>query len=162
MKPSAWRTLVVGLGNPILSDDGVGVSVAREVRERLPDNSTVDVCELSVGGLRLMEAMVGYERVILVDALALEGGLPGEVTRLTEAQLRELSATSHSTCVHDMSVVTALDVGRRLELELPTELVIFGIGVENVTCFSTEPTPAVSEAIPKAVEAVLAELHAVG
>jgi hydrogenase maturation protease len=62
------KTLILGLGNPILTDDGVGVLVAEEVRSRLPEDTPIDITEVSVGGLTLMETMIGYDRVILIDA----------------------------------------------------------------------------------------------
>ncbi len=63
------KTLVLGMGNPILGDDGVGVRIAQEVQVALPADAGVDVSEACVGGLSLMERMVGYDTVILVDAL---------------------------------------------------------------------------------------------
>jgi len=56
------KTIVIGLGNPILSDDGVGVKVAYEVEDRLGDKipKNVTITEASVGGLRLMELLEGY------------------------------------------------------------------------------------------------------
>lgn len=154
------RTLVIGLGNPILTDDGVGVKVAYAVRDALASgrHSDVTVIEASAGGLRLMEMMVGYDRVVLIDALQLSDARPGTIRRMTLEELRTISPTQHSTCAHDTSLVTALDLGRQLGLPLPRELTIYGVGVENVTWFGEQPTPAVAEAIPQVTAAVLAEL----
>ncbi|KPK03428.1 MAG: hypothetical protein AMJ56_19155 [Anaerolineae bacterium SG8_19] len=155
------RTLVVGLGNPILTDDGVGVKVAYEVERALAsvDREDVTVTEASVGGLRLMEMMIGYDRVILVDALTgCNGNVPGKVHRMTLGDLRNISPTQHSACAHDTSLVTALELGSQMELPLPNEISIFAIEVENVIDFCEESTPAVAAAIPEVVEAVLAEL----
>jgi hydrogenase maturation protease len=155
------RTLVVGLGNPILTDDGVGVKVAYEVERALAsvDREDVTVTEASVGGLRLMEMMIGYDRVILVDALTgCNGNVPGKVHRMTLGDLRNISPTQHSACAHDTSLVTALELGAQMELPLPNEISIFAIEVENVIDFCEESTPAVAAAIPEVVEAVLAEL----
>ncbi len=155
------RTLVVGLGNPILTDDGVGVKVAYEVERALAsvDREDVTVTEASVGGLRLMEMMIGYDRVILVDALTgCNGNVPGQVHRMTLGDLRNISPTQHSACAHDTSLVTALELGSQMELPLPKEISIFAIEVENVIDFCEESTPAVAAAIPEVVEAVLAEL----
>ena len=81
LPPSSQRMkiLVVGLGNPILTDDGVGVKVAYAVRDALASEgrNDVTVTEASVGGLRLMEMMVGYDRAILVDALQHPDAKPG-------------------------------------------------------------------------------------
>ena len=156
--PGLRPTLVLGLGNPILTDDGVGVRVAEAVRAALPADAPVDVQEVSVGGLRLMEAMLGRERVIIIDACQTAYGPPGTVHRMGLDDLRAMSPTQHSTCGHDTSLVTALEMGRRMGLPVPNDVVIYAVEVENVLDFSEEPTPAVARAIPALRAAVLAEL----
>jgi len=153
---------VIGLGNPILTDDGVGVKVAYEVEKalgsRIPENLTIT--EASVGGLRLMELLVGYDRVILIDALLIDNGhIPGTIHHMTLEDLQEISPTQHSASAHDTSLVTALDAGREIGLQLPTEFSIYAVDVVNIMDFSDEPTPAVAAAIPKVTAAVLAELE---
>lgn len=152
------KTLVVGLGNPILTDDGVGVKVAYAVEEALspniPDNITIT--EASVGGLRLMELIVGYDRVILIDAIMTSNGHDyGHIHKLSLEDLRQITPTEHSTSTHDTSLVTALDAGERLGLHMPKEFNIIAVEVENVMDFSDEPTPAVAAAIPIVTEMVL-------
>ena len=151
-------TLVLGLGNPILTDDGVGIRVAEAVRKALPDGAPVDVCECSVGGMRLMERMLGYDRVILIDVLHPNTGQPGAIRRLTPDDLRRFGPTQHSASSHDTGLPTALEVGRRMGLLLPSEIVIYAVGSENVVDFGEEPTPAVAEAIPRLTALVLEEL----
>ena len=63
------KTLIIGLGNPYLTDDGAGIYTARAVRDALPPGAGIDVEEVSVGGLTLMEMMAGCQRVVLIDAL---------------------------------------------------------------------------------------------
>lgn len=155
------KTLVVGLGNPILTDDGVGVKVAYEVERALAlvKCEHVTVTEASAGGLRLMELMIGYDRVILIDAFTgRDGAEPGTIYRMTLDDLRTISPTQHSACAHDTTLVTALDFGMRMGLPLPEEISIHAVEVENVIDFSEEPTPAVAAAIPKVTAAVLDEL----
>jgi hydrogenase maturation protease len=156
------KTLVLGLGNPILTDDGVGVLVAEEVRAGLPPDSPVEVTEVSVGGLTLMETMIGYDRVILVDAIQQPGVSTGSIQRMTLDELRSISPTQHSASPHDASLVTALQTGQRMGLSLPAEVIIYAIQVENVTDFCDEPTPAVAAAIPKVTKAVLGEIQSNG
>lgn len=153
------NTLVLGLGNPILTDDGVGVRVAEAVQAQLPAGAPVDVREVSVGGLTLMESMVGYDRAILIDAMMRRNGAPGKVRRLTLGDLEAISPTQHSASTHDTSLVTALAMGRRMGLHLPEDVVIYAVDVENVIDFGEEPTPAVAAAIPEVAAAVLAELQ---
>jgi len=156
------KTLVVGLGNPILTDDGVGVKVAYAVEEALntniPENLTVT--EASAGGLRLMELMVGYDRVILIDAIMTSNGHDyGHIHELRLEDLRQITPTEHSTSAHDTSLITALDAGEHLGLHMPKEFNIIAVEVENVMDFSDEPTPAVAAAIPKVTEMVLDALR---
>jgi hydrogenase maturation protease len=155
------KILIVGLGNPILTDDGVGVKVAYEVEKALganiPDN--LSITEASVGGLRLMELLVGYDRVILIDAMLLKNGdTPGTIHHLTLKDLQDISPTQHSASAHDTSLVKALEIGKRIGLHLPTSFSIYAVDVENILDFSEEPTPAVAAAIPIVTANVLAEL----
>jgi hydrogenase maturation protease len=148
------KTLVVGLGNPILTDDGVGIYTARAVRRALPADTPIDVIELAVGGLGLMEAMVGYERVILIDALWSPPDETGEVV-LFDAGF--LSETLNSASAHDVDLPTSLRIGRELGAPLPADedIQIVGVRANDVLNFGDEPTPPVKAAIPEAVTTVL-------
>lgn len=145
------KTLVVGLGNPILGDDGVGWHVAEEVGRLRPYQ---EVCFLSLGGLSLMERLIGYERVILVDALQSGNGRIGSVVVCGLNELPNLNS-GHTTAVHDTSLQTALDLGQQMGAKLPDEIIIVGIEAEQVYDFSDALTPKIAEAVPKAVTAVL-------
>ena len=152
------KTIVIGLGNPILSDDGVGVKVAYEVEDRLGDKipKNVTITEASVGGLRLMELLEGYDRAIIIDAIQTKNGHPtGSIFTMDLTDLREISPTQHSASAHDTSLVTALDAGKEMGMKLPDDVIIFAVEVENILDFSEQPTPAVAEAIPKVTEMVL-------
>ena len=151
--------LVIGLGNPILSDDGVGVRIAHEISKKLPEDNPVEVTEVSVGGLTLMESMIGYDRVIVVDAIQLDDPHPGLIHRMSLDDLREISPTQHSSSPHDTNLITALEMGKKIGLNLPQEIIIYAIEVVNVLDFGDELTPAVAAAIPEATEAILAELR---
>ena len=159
------KTLVVGLGNPILTDDGVGVKVAYAVEEALAPNipENLTVTEASAGGLRLMELMVGYDRVILIDAIMTNNDRDyGFIHQMTLNDLRQITPTEHSSSAHDTSLVTALDAGAQLGLHMPKEFNIIAVEVENVMDFSDEPTPAVAAAIPKVTTIVLDTLRKIG
>lgn len=148
------KALVLGLGNPILSDDGVGIRVAEELKGRLSQQE-VTVDETSMAGLDLLDALVGYDRVIIVDAIQTVGGKAGQVYRLDP---EALDTTRHATSAHDVNFATALELGRRLGLALPRQIVIFAIEVADVSTFSEECTPELKRAIPVCVEMIIKEL----
>ncbi len=148
------RTIIVGLGNPILTDDAAGPLVVREVARRLPPG-TADICEGSVGGLTLMEQLVGYDRAILIDVIQTGRARPGTLWRLTTG---DLPASHHSRSAHDTDLNTALEMGRRVGARLPHSIAIIAIEAVDVNTFGKACTPEVAAAIPQAVAAVLQEL----
>ena len=161
---AGMKTLIVGLGNPILTDDGVGVKVAYQVDDALIDaqRKHITVTEASVGGLRLMELMVGYDRVIIIDALYRPNGNghePGSIFRMGLQDLKDIRPTQHSASAHDTTLDTALDMADRMRLPLPKDILIFAVEVEEIFVFSDDPTPAVAKAIPKVTEMVLEEIR---
>jgi hydrogenase maturation protease len=151
------KTLVLGMGNTILCDDGIGIYVTRTVAERFQQDG-VTFAEASVGGLRLLDVIAGYDRIIMVDAIKTSEGKPGDIYRLSPCDLK---MSLHSGSTHDLSLPGALALGRGMGMQLPDDegFVIIAIEAEDVLTFGEECTPAVAEAVPCAVEAVLAELE---
>lgn len=150
------KTLIIGLGNPILGDDGVGWRVVEEVAKAAAGRPEVETDCVALGGLSLMERLTGYRRVILVDAIYTGGEPVGTVRRFTLADLPDLTA-GHTASAHDTSLHNAMNVGRSMGVLLPEddEVHIVAIEAENVYDFSERLTPAVEAAIPAAVKVVL-------
>ncbi|MHB8880559.1 MAG: hydrogenase maturation protease [Thermodesulfovibrionales bacterium] len=157
------RTVVIGLGNPLLTDDGVGIRVSRMIRDLLAhqqgcgeDGDSIDVREVYAGGIRLMDAMTGYDRACIVDAMVTGRFRPGEVSEFDQAGL---CGTRNMVCTHDTNLPTALELGRMLGLHLPSVIKIWGIEACDVTSFSEQLTGEVGCAVPVAVSAILRELR---
>src|SRR5512143_98977 len=113
------KTLIIGLGNTILRDDGVGIRAVRALQGRIDDRQDIEFVELSIGGMRLMEEMAGYDRVLLIDAVMTDGNLPGAVFRL---DIDDLAMSLHTSSTHDTSLSCALEGGARLGIKLPSEI----------------------------------------
>lgn len=150
------KTLVLGLGNPILSDDGVGIKVAREVGEKLND-SQVTVAETSGAGLSLLDSIIGYDKVIIIDAIQTEEGKAGRIYRMGP---EDFSLTKHFSSPHQINLATALELGKVLNLAMPQKITIFTVEAKDITSFSEKCTPEVEQAIPEVVKMVLQELNA--
>jgi hydrogenase maturation protease len=147
------KTLIVGLGNPILGDDGVGWVVAEEVRKHLPPDLPVDVDCLSLGGISLMERLIGYQRAILIDAFISEQE-EGSIIVSKLGVLPNYSAF-HLTSAHDMSLQNAMEMGRQLGADLPEDIIVVGVSASHVYDFSEELSPPVKNAVPEMVEIVV-------
>ena len=148
------KTLVLGLGNPILSDDGVGIKVAQELRQKLDDHH-VTVAEASLGGISLLDSIVGYDKVIIIDAIQTQKGKAGAIYRMGPG---DFSFAKHVASPHQINLITALELGKMLDLAMPKEITIFAVEAEDITNFSETCTPEVERAIPEVVKMVLEEL----
>ena len=152
-------TRIIGLGNSILTDDGVGIYAAREVGRRLAEASPadhVDLVESEAAGFALMELMAGWNQVILIDSIQFDGLKPGTVVRI---EPEDLHTSLRLRSVHDINLPTALELGRRLGLEMPARLTVFGIQAEDPLTLGESLTDAAERGLNEAVDLVLNEIR---
>ena len=145
------KTLVLGLGNTILSDDGVGIHIAFEIEKKC---SHVDVVEASAAGFRVIDEIIGYEKLILIDSIKTGKAEPGELHRFT---FDEFSRTMHHSSPHDISLFEAFDIMKKEKADLPTDIKVYAVEVMETQIFSENCTKKVAEAIPKIAEIVIEE-----
>lgn len=151
MKP----ILILGLGNPLQGDDGIGCAVA-EALSHCPLPNDVECMEGGTPGIGLVNLIQGRRRVVLVDAAKM-GCSPGEVLRLTARDI-ESDPSHHSVSLHSTGISDALALARTLQLELP-EIVCFGVEPLVVDWQPTLSAP-VAAAVPTVIQAVLNEVGA--
>jgi hydrogenase maturation protease len=164
-RESPAPVLVLGLGNPILRDDGVGWRVVEAAERRWHDPGATGAVRfelVALGGLALMETLVGCDHAILVDATQTPGGVPGTLYALELDDLPTLHANAmHVNAVHDASLADALELGRRLGAHLPKRIAIIAVEAENVLDFGEALSPRVAGCVGRAAEMVLAEIDAI-
>lgn len=164
------KTLVIGFGNPILGDDGFGWKVAETVKERLNAESLfrlpvrpmgtksihylypVEVDCIFLGGLSLMERLLGYERVIIVDSMETGQNPVGSVRTFPLASLLYPMA-GHFGSTHDTSLITALKTAESTGVDIPRRVDVVAVEAQNVYTCGKELFP-VAAAVAKAVQAV--------
>ena len=147
----AKPVLILGLGNAILCDDGVGIKAARYIAE-LGHNPDIVVKEAELAGFALIDLLEGYERAIVIDAVRLRDGKPGDVVVFESDALQP---SLHLVAGHQIDLPTALEMGRRLGRPLPSTVWVVGVQIENDTTFSESCTPDVEAAIPTAAHVAL-------
>ena len=146
-------TIVIGLGNPLRGDDGVGVRVVQKLAaQTLPPG--VDVVDGGTQGLGIVNLMEGRQRVILVDAADV-GKVPGQFVRFTLDEAQLLGDDRHLS-IHAAGLRDALLLAQALEM-LPAEVIIFGVQPANLEWDNTLSSK-VEAILPELIEAVLAEL----
>ncbi|MBN1148758.1 MAG: hydrogenase maturation protease [Anaerolineales bacterium] len=164
------KTIIIGLGNPILGDDGIGWRVAEQVERQLLSNrragasakdlpgenssNRIEVECLAVGGLTLMEHLIGYERAILIDAITTRQTPLGTVQNLPLEEIPN-RAIGHISSAHDTTLHNAIQVGRSMGAQLPEQIDLVTIEAQQIYDFSDELSPLIAAALPEAVQTVM-------
>jgi hydrogenase maturation protease len=148
------KTIVIGLGNPILGDDGVGWQIAQRLQQRSDFPSDIEIDCLSLGGISLMERLIGYDRAILIDSFVTHHHPIGTLSCFSLDQLPN-RALGHTYSAHDTTLQNALKIGQDLGVQLPREITVVAVEAQNVYDFSEQLTPQVAAAIPNAVQMII-------
>lgn len=178
------RTLLFGLGNPLLSDDALGLVLAREVYKAvakknaleprgltgeepplgyldsptpeliLPLGDIVGLAEAAVAGVAALDVMCGWERVILMDSIQTLEGVAGTILRLGQEDFQD---TVRTASPHDLDLFSALEFGAENGFDVPDKVVIYAIEAQDVLTFHEGLSDVVATAIPKATRRILIE-----
>ena len=145
------KTIILGLGNPILGDDAIGCRIAEELEKVLPSSDDVIIEPFYRGGIALMEHLVGFDRALLIDSIQGLGGEPGTIHQITLDDLPTMTADSP----HDTSLKAAIELGRNLGAHLPQEILIFAVEIKYGLDFTEELSPVVEKSISEILTLIL-------
>ena len=151
------RVLVLGIGNPLLRDDGIGPRIVEELRGRI-SNTNVALEETNLAGMSLVEILSDYSHAIIIDAIQ-TGEKPGTLYRLTPENFQSSSNVSISQ--HHIGILQALQLGKELAQPMPEKVVLIAVEAEDIHNFGEGLTPHIEEAVPAVVARVLAELNSI-
>lgn len=152
------RTVVLGPGNPVLSDDGVGLAVAAELKRLLAEQPIpgADVLASTRAGFELIDLLRGYARAIIVDCLTLPDPLPGRVRRLG---LHEVSGSARLVNAHEISVAVAFHLAERLGILMSKEVELLAVEAADTSTLAEGLTPAVAAAVAPLSRAIYEDLQ---
>ena len=152
--------LVHGVGNEILTDDGIGPKLVKRLKGNLSFQE-IDFETAFLGGLEVLEYIQGYHQVIFIDAIRTKDGIPGTVYQLSP---EDFDNTLHLSSIHDVSFLTAVSLGEKLGLEMPRRIDIIAIEIVEDRIFDDHFTPQIEEKyeeIYREVKLITEELIAV-
>ena len=147
------KTVILGIGNVLLSDEGIGVHVANElVKRELPPE--VSVVEGGTDGFRLLNVITEADRLIIVDAVR-GGDKPGTIYRFDINDVKN-SPSGFKTSVHQIGILEVIDLSGLIGKTPRTTV----IGIEPKSLeMSLELTPEITAKVPRVIELVLEELN---
>ena len=149
----AARTILIGLGNPIMSDDAIGLVVAQEVLRRLPG---IEGDLSASGGFDVLDCVLGYDRAVIIDAMVTGKFPAGTVRRVDPGGGL---ATLRVTDSHGMNFLRALEVGRITGADMPDEVIVYGIEVADPKTIGDELSPDVAARTGEIVDAIVRDLE---
>lgn len=136
------KTLILGLGNPIVTDDGVGIEIAKKIGEEKPD---LEVVETSEAGLALLDYIAGCDKLVIIDSIKTEKGRPGDLYKI---ELGDLNATTDLSCSHGVDLASVFEVGEGLSCKMPQSVSIYAVEVKDNSTFGEGCTTEVRDRIP--------------
>lgn len=151
------KTLILGMGNDILTDDGIGPVLTHDMAGMI-NNPNVKFDTACCGGLEILEYIRGYEKVIFIDAIRTNGGIPGDIYYFIPSDFRE---TSHLSSLHDISFLTALRLGKTLDINLPSDLHVIAIEILEDMEFSDKFTPPIENRYPEILSEVFSKINSI-
>ncbi len=148
--------VVLGLGNPLMADEGVGVSLIERLAERAAEYPAVDFVDAGTGGLAVLHHIEGRHKAILIDCAYMDEP-PGTIRRFTPDEARSTKVLAHQS-LHELDLMRVIAMAHEFG-QAPEEVIIFGIQPERV-----EPgqhlSPMLADRMDEYVAAILHELEA--
>jgi len=140
------KIAILGLGNPVLTDDAAGLKVAEILETLLKENPIpgVEVLASTRAGFELLDLLTGFDIALIVDAFLAEDPEPGKVRHL---DMEDIAGNARLNAVHEISVGVAFELGRQLGIPMPGKLEIYAVEVEDVYTLSEEMTPVVQAVV---------------
>ncbi|MFA4851515.1 MAG: hydrogenase maturation protease [Bacteroidales bacterium] len=150
MQADKSNILILGMGNDILTDDGIGIKITKVLEKKFPyPNIVYDT--LSLGGLEIIEYIKDFKTVIIIDAIKTLNGIPGTVYQFVPEDFKE---TLHLSNIHDISFLTSLKLAKELNIEITKDIRIIAVEIVEDMVFSDDFTPQIQEKYPEILEEV--------
>jgi len=151
-------TVVLGLGNSLLSDDASGLMIVQKLRELVSDPE-IEFKTSEKVGLNLIELVEGYDRAIIIDSIITGRHPPGTVL---EFSMETLPGTPRLRCPHDADFKSAIELARQVGIKMPEKITIFGIEIIDNLTFRQNISPELSCKFPSILQALVHKLHLTG
>ncbi len=149
------KTLILALGNPILSDDAVAHEVADRLTEHL-DSTKYDIIKSSAATMDIIPKLTDYNRLVVIDAIQLGSAPVGTVHYFS---LADLASTTRKSSPHDINFATAFMMAEEWGYHIPADIRIYGIEVKELSKFSQGCTPKIKEKLHVIVKHILNDIQ---
>ena len=123
------KTIVVGLGNPLMSDEGIGVVLVNRLSELSDKYPFVDFVDGGTGGMNLLHLLDDRKNAIIIDCANMEQE-PGQIKKFSPDEVKSVKQLAHQS-LHEQDLLKIIEIAKQLD-QCPEEIVIFGIQPKNI------------------------------
>jgi len=147
--------IVLGLGNPLMSDEGIGVYIINELLKQKDNFPLVDFIDAGSAGLSVMHMLADRKKAVFIDCAYMET-LPGTIKRFTPDDVKSVKSLLHHS-LHEADLLKIIDCAKQLN-QCPDDVVIFGIEPQNISPGRMLSSP-LRDNIEKYITAIVSELN---
>ena len=122
-------TIVIGLGNPLMSDEGIGVHLIRKLSEHQDKFPSVEFIDAGTGGMNVLHLIANRKKAVIIDCVKMDKK-PGTIKRFEPADVQTTKKMMHFS-LHEADILRIIEISRQLG-ECPNQIVIFGIEPESL------------------------------
>ena len=128
------KTIVVGLGNPLMADEGIGVILVNRLSELTDKYPLVDFVDGGTGGMNLLHLLEDRKKAIIIDCANMEEE-PGQIRKFSPDEVKSVKRLAHLS-LHEQDLLKIIEIAKQLG-QCPEEIVIFGIQPKNIELCQT-------------------------
>lgn len=144
----------MGIGNTIRGDDGVGIYIAEEIKKKLVNKkNNVTVISTETAGLNLLDLIVGYSKLIIVDSIQVSSN--NELGHIFKLEVHQINSSNNHFNSHDIDFLKLFKIGKKLGIKLPKEIKIYGIGIFSVKGFNQKCNFQLKKMIPDIAQHII-------
>ena len=144
----------MGIGNTIRGDDGIGIYIAEEIKKKLVNKkNNVTVISTETAGLNLLDLIVGYSKLIIVDSIQVSSN--NELGHIFKLEVNQINSSNSHFNSHDIDFSKLFKIGKKFKIKLPKEIKIYGVGISSVKGFKQRCNPQLINMIPDIAQYII-------
>ncbi len=149
------NTVILGMGNTLLSDDAIGILVVRNLKRILGQINNLAIKETSWGGFAIIDLLSNYDYAIVIDSILTQKKPAGFIHYLKP---RDLMPTLRLNSYHDINFITAIKFAEQFNAKMPSDIDIFAVEIEDSRTIQENLTPKVFNTIYDCTLLIISQL----
>jgi hydrogenase maturation protease len=149
------KILIYGMGNPFRCDDTIGLKIAEILKEKCRTKNVI-IKSGSIDGLAMLDEIMGFNKVILIDSIKSESGKPGDIFKI---KVDPLETKPSLVASHGIDFISALRIGLQFGYKMPEQIFVYAVEIKDNTTFSEDCTDKISASIPEVIQSIFREIE---